>query len=89
MFNSLEQFKFQRWFYFSQNLKSKEETKKLSIKFLKHASLENEQLYNLKKKKLNGTEVLSFDILPDSVIDSLCPAQVPIWARTDTIMADK
>lgn len=50
MFNSLEQFKFQRWFYFSQNLKSKEETKKLSIKFLKHASLENEQLYNLKKK---------------------------------------
>lgn len=42
MFNSLEQFKFQRWFYFSQNLKSKEETKKLGIKCLKHASLENE-----------------------------------------------
>lgn len=42
-----------------------------------------------KKKKLNGIEVLSFDILPDSVIDSLCPAQVPVWARTDTIMANK
>lgn len=42
MFNFPEQFKFQGWLYFSEILKSKEETNKLVIKFLKHVSLENE-----------------------------------------------